>query len=219
MGMFDTFVGSVVCPHCGNETHFSEQTKNYECLLQDFKVGDYVDKADENYFYEFNYPCMHCKQDINIYAGIRRGQLVGYYTNVDDINVNELSNVEENHQRNIEYRMMCITGYGFEQSDYSVDSLIGVGDVIHVLDRDWKVKVVYEEQIRKGEDNNKLLQFWIRRFKRNRCYQVQDTEGNERLIVVREHEPVFVTGLPGCADGNPYSVYVGQLGTDIVKVQ
>ena len=46
MGMFDTFLGTTQCPNCGSEVKLYEQTKNYECLMQDFKVGDYIDKGN-----------------------------------------------------------------------------------------------------------------------------------------------------------------------------
>ena len=64
MGCFDTFVGKVRCPHCKEDAHFYEQTKNYDCLMQDFKVGDYIDKGNANYFYKFEYTCQHCKKKI-----------------------------------------------------------------------------------------------------------------------------------------------------------
>ena len=57
MGMFDTFLGTTQCPNCGSEVKLYEQTKNYECLMQDFKVGDDIDKGNLNYFYEFEQVC------------------------------------------------------------------------------------------------------------------------------------------------------------------
>ncbi len=53
MGMFDTFWGEYKCPACGNIVKFEEQTKDYERILEDFYLGDYVDRGNRNYFYEF----------------------------------------------------------------------------------------------------------------------------------------------------------------------
>ena len=48
MGMFDTFIGEVVCPYCGEIHEFEEQTKSYDCTLDNFLIGDYVDKGNTN---------------------------------------------------------------------------------------------------------------------------------------------------------------------------
>ena len=73
MGCFDTFVGNIECPYCKEKIRFYEQSKNFECLMQDFKVGDYIDRGNANYFYKFKYQCSYCKKEITIYAAIRRG--------------------------------------------------------------------------------------------------------------------------------------------------
>ena len=40
-----TFEGNINCPKCDFAFKFYEQTKNFECLLQTFKLGDYIDKG------------------------------------------------------------------------------------------------------------------------------------------------------------------------------
>ena len=107
MGCFDTFVGKIECPHCKEQTRFNEQTKNYECLMQDFKVGDYIDKGNANYFYKFEYPCEHCKEEITINAAIRRGQLIGYYTDTTNLDINSMENIEEKKAISHESCTMC----------------------------------------------------------------------------------------------------------------
>ena len=171
MGCFDTFVGNVECPHCKEDARFLKQTKNYDRLLQYFKVGDYIDKGNANYFYEFEYPCEHCKKNITIYAAIRRGQLIGYYTDVSNLNINSMENIEENYQRNLEYKAMCKAGYGTDKCIYEENKSFAVGDTIHILGRDWIVETVFEERVKQNIDNELLLNFYnFRIFSKLQCF-------------------------------------------------
>ena len=222
MGCFDTFVGNVECPHCKEDTRFLKQTKNYDRLLQDFKVGDYIDKGNANYFYEFEYPCEYCKKNITIYAAIRRGQLVGYYTDVSNLNINSMENIEENYQRNLEYKAMCKVGYGTDKCIYEENKSFAVGDIIHILGRDWIVETVFEERVKQNIDNELLLDFYNFRFSNNRCYKVHDSNGNKRMIITREYAPTYITGLidqTGYQDIDEYVAYCGQIGTELVEIQ
>lgn len=222
MGCFDTFVGNVECPHCKEDTHFLKQTKNYDRLLQYFKVGDYIDKGNANYFYEFEYPCEHCKKNITVYAAIRRGQLIGYYTDVSNLNINSMENIEDNYQRNLEYKAMCKVGYGTDKCIYEENKSFAVGDTIHILGRDWIVETVFEERVKQNIDNELLLNFYNFRFSNNRCYKVHDSNGNKRMIITREYAPTYITGLidqTGYQDIDEYVTYCGQIGTELVEIQ
>lgn len=221
MGCFDTFVGNVECPNCKKEMHFYEQTKNYDCLLQDFKVGDYMDKGNANYFYKFEYPCEHCKDIITIYAAIRRGQLIGYYTDTSNLDINSMENIEENYQRNLEYKAMCEVGYGSDKCIYEENKIYSLGDTIHILGRDWIVETVFEERVKSDISDKRLLSFYNMRFRENHCYKVHDNNNNERMIVSRKNEPTYITGLVGeneNQDINGYEAFCGQLGTELVEV-
>ncbi len=55
MGMFDTFWGEYKCPACGNIVRFEEQTKDYYCVLEDFYLGDFIDRGNRNYFMSLNH--------------------------------------------------------------------------------------------------------------------------------------------------------------------
>ena len=221
MGCFDTFVGNVECPHCKEDTRFWEQTKNYDCLLQDFKVGDYIDKGNANYFYKFEYTCEHCKKNIIVYAAIRRGQLIGYYTGVSNLNINSMGNIEENYQRNLEYKAMCKAGYGTDKCIYEENKSFDVGDTIHILGRDWMVETVFEERVNQNIGNEQLLNFYNIRFRENRCYKVHDNNNNKRMIIIRKFEPTYVTGLidqTECQYIDEYVAYCGQIGTELVEI-
>ena len=221
MGCFDTFVGTVECPHCKEKTQFDEQTKNYECLLQDFKIGDYIDKGNANYFYEFEYPCEHCKENITIYATIRRGQLIGYYTDVSNLDINSMENIEEGYQRNIEYKMMCDSGYGIDKCIYEENKVFDIGDTIQILDREWTVEGVFKERVKQNIDNEGLLGFYNCIFKENQCYKVHDNNGNKRMIITRKYAPTYITGLIDQGeyqDIDGYVAFCGQIGTELIEI-
>ena len=42
MGMYDTMYLNVKCPYCGRVSEMDVQTKDLECDLNDYRVGDYV---------------------------------------------------------------------------------------------------------------------------------------------------------------------------------
>lgn len=218
MGCFDTFIGSVKCPHCNDDIHFEKQTKNYDCFLSDFKVGDYIDKGNTNYFYSFKYPCQQCKKDIEIHAAIRNGQLINFFTDIENLDIFSLENIEEGYQRNIEYNMMCFSGYGFDTSLYKKDKFYHVGDTITTLKRDWVVEKVFEERVNQNEENEGVLRFCNLMFRNNRCYLVHDEKGNKRLIITREKQPTYITDSTDNVSDHPYSKYNKQLGTDLIEL-
>lgn len=221
MGCFDTFVGNVECPHCKENTSFYEQTKRYGCFMQDFKVGDYIDKSNANYFYKFEYPCQYCKEDVTIYTAVKRGQLIGYYTDVSGLDINTMENIEENYQRKLEYRAMCEAGYGTDKCIYEENKSFAVGDTIDILGRDWIVETVFEERVNQNIGNKRLLNFYNIIFSENRCYKVHDNHGNKRMIITRKFAPTYVTGLidqNGYQYIDGYVAFCGQIGTELVEI-
>lgn len=182
--------------------------------MQEFKVGDYIDKGNANYFWKFEYPCDYCEEFITIYAAIVKGQLVGYYTNVDRLDMNSMENIEENYQRNLEYKAMCESGYGYDKCLYDKENLFDVGDVIWVLERDWIVEEIFEEHLIEHKDV-RVASFHKCLFRNNRVYKVYDKDGNKRLIVTREFSPTHIVGLIDC--DNDYNDYVEQIGTELRK--
>lgn len=110
MGMFDTFYGRYTCEHCGKTVEFEEQTKDFKNCLLGFKLGDYVDLGDKNYFYNFTYECPECHAVTELSIGIRNGQYVGVFfaENARNMDPQELENIENGLQRRIEYDKMCV---------------------------------------------------------------------------------------------------------------
>jgi len=43
MGMFDSFILTVKCPHCGEVSEIEFQTKQFRCALDVWRVGDSFD--------------------------------------------------------------------------------------------------------------------------------------------------------------------------------
>lgn len=193
MGMYDTFVGKTKCPKCNEDVYISEQTKQYDCTLADIKVGDYIDKGNANYFYPCECICKHCGTRFGVYAGIRRGQLIGYYTNISGLNINEMDNIEDGYTRKREYEEMCKNGYGPEPGKviYTKEPY-KIGDIIHILNRDWTIKKIYKQELDKEDKSYQVNSLF---FYNNWCYSVVDKDGNERFIVANELSTV-VCHLP-----------------------
>ncbi|MBP3781785.1 MAG: hypothetical protein J6I68_00900 [Butyrivibrio sp.] len=154
MGMYDTFWGTYTCLHCGKEVEFEEQTKDFECLLEDFKLGDYVDRGNRSYFYEFTYECPECHAETDLSIGIKKGQYVGVFLKGDAkrMDPEELENIEDGYQRKREYEKMCADKLGCETAGGRFDKLVALkpGDTLRVLETDWKILEAYYEEPRKG---------------------------------------------------------------------
>lgn len=97
MGLFDTFWGDFKCQNCGEVFRFEEQTKEYDRSLNNYYIGDYVDKGNKNYFFDFVQACPKCKVNNDISVAIRRGQYVGVYPSKEarNINILELDNISK----------------------------------------------------------------------------------------------------------------------------
>ena len=150
MGMVDTFYGTYKCPECGKEVMFEEQTKDFECGLMEYKLGDYVDKANINGFYDFKYECPYCKEETNLSIGIKTGQYVGvYYTSVArKMCIEDLKSIEEGYQRKREYEEKCRNMLGDENLGRIDSDIIDLktGETINALGTDWEVLEAYKEE-------------------------------------------------------------------------
>ncbi len=63
MGCYDTLYGK--CPHCGKD--YDTQTKLFECLCEDFTIGDRISSPDEslkNYTFVAKDPCFECGEEV-----------------------------------------------------------------------------------------------------------------------------------------------------------
>jgi len=80
MGMFDTIIFDrpIPCPKCGAEIR-SDQTKAFECTLDDYRVGDCVAHAEEIRIVRDELFCGKCTAFTGAYyyLAVYRGILVG----------------------------------------------------------------------------------------------------------------------------------------------
>lgn len=80
MGMYDTihFEEPRECPNCGEEIR-SVQTKKFEKLLNQYQVGDCVDRAEEGRITREKLYCGSCNEIIDkyVYLAVERGILLG----------------------------------------------------------------------------------------------------------------------------------------------
>ena len=79
MGMFDTIIFDrpIPCPKCGAEIR-SDQTKAFECTLDDYRIGDCIAHAEEIRIVGDDLYCDACKAfTTRYYLAVYRGVLVG----------------------------------------------------------------------------------------------------------------------------------------------
>lgn len=186
MGMFDTFWGSYKCDYCKTIFKFQEQTKDYENLLEDFYLGDYIDRGNRNYFYDFEYECPICKAVNNLSIAIRRGQYVDVISTkaAETTNILEIDNIEDGYQRNREYEKKCQDKLGWDER-VKVEALEQhhIGEHIEVLGTNWKINEVYTEQVKDGVCSDMAKEFF---YGKNYVYRVSDGDVT-RIIKESEH--------------------------------
>jgi len=148
MGMFDTFYGEVKCPYC-NETHeFKVQTKSYDCSMSSLLLGDYIDKGNSNYIYDFNSYCENTNQKFRIGVAIRRGQIVKYLVE-DEIkseNIMNLENIEDGIGKRLQYEKICreANGYPKEELSYELNPLVN-GYKFIAFGVEWDIVKLYRQ--------------------------------------------------------------------------
>jgi len=146
MGMFDTFYGEVKCPYCNEIHEFEEQTKSYDCSMSGLLLGDYIDKGNTNYIYDFNLYCEKTNQKFRIGIAIRRGQIVKYLVEdeIKSTDIMELENIEDGIGKRLQYEKVCreANGYPKEELSYELNPLIN-GYKFIAFDVEWEVVRLY----------------------------------------------------------------------------
>jgi len=126
MGMYDTFLGEVKCPYCGETHEFEDQIKSYECSLENYHIGDYVDRSNTNYIHKFKWWCDNDRSKLfDVGIAIRKGQIVKFLINdeIETINIMDLNNIEDGLGRRLLYEKTCreADGYPKEELKYKLN--------------------------------------------------------------------------------------------------
>jgi len=96
MGMFDTFYHdtAITCCSCGKQNNFQDgvQSKEFECLLYNYSIGDLVDGCDADDVAVEDYTwCEKCSEEIPIYFGFRSSIFTGIYATESEARESSLS--------------------------------------------------------------------------------------------------------------------------------
>ena len=188
MGMYDTFWGSYKCPACDKTVHFEEQTYDYNCVLEDFVLGDYIDRGNRNYYYKFESYCPYCHEKHTIALVIRRGQFVGIFQDyeVDEINIEDFENIEDGYLRNRIYERMCSMMIGKELTPLegtNEPEVLRPGEEIEALGTTWIVDESYI--VRTKVEVHKAL------WGEERVYKVHSGD-TKRILSMQKKRPIHI---------------------------
>lgn len=192
MGLFDEFiVNNYICSNCGEMMHFRCQTKDYERGLQEFYIGDYIDKANKSYYYYDCYPisCEHCNalHDDIVFA-VRNGQFVDVLSRkeADSKSIELYENIEDGYERKKIYDSYCEKMIGSEDilnrniSERLIDKK--PGDSVTLLKHKWTIieryKIVFAV-----DDCFKNVSRWSAVYGGDNRYLYRISDGeNKRLL-------------------------------------
>lgn len=209
MGLFDTFHGQVICPYCKQEQNFSDQTKEYECGMNDFLLGDYIDKANQTYVYKTDAICLKdTNKKFNINIIIKKGQIIKFANDKElkTININSLKNIEEGLGKKQIYLDHCNKGIGFakEQIDFNKHPFSKEEKII-ALNTTWDIlechKLLFNEDL---EGNDKLRNFVRCTFEDSFIYKVKSNIG-QRYIKVDKYSIEVIETLK--YETNDYTIF------------
>jgi len=150
MGMFDAFYGEVQCPHCRDVHKFEEQTKQYDCILAEFLIGDYVEKGNANFTYKFEWFCEKDRdKTFDIGIAFHRGQIVKFLVNeeIETVNPELLDNIKDGLGRRLLYEKKCRKADGIpkEHLEYELNPL-SEGYKFIAFEVEWEVIKLYRQK-------------------------------------------------------------------------
>lgn len=188
MGCFDIFVGKAKCPICGELNEFEEQTKDYNCFLEHFKLGDYIDNKNRTYVYTTDNVGVCSCGNYKINIVIKNGQIVGFYNDIEigTLDIEKLENIEDGLARRLERDERVKVAYGFDDTKLYTKANFDIGSVVTFLDDLWTIEAIYKEEL--TTDNGKCQFLYETWYRNNFVYVVKNNKGLERLLVTREND-------------------------------
>lgn len=195
MGMYDSFIGYLTCPHCKEKYKFEAQTKEYKCILDEFLLGDYVHDDKSTKVYKFNSVCCNCKKKHEGNIIIFEGQVINFVNNdeLKEIDLNNLEHIEKGIGHRLEYLKRCEKGIGSVNEEWLFcmkyenehvnweEHPKRVGDIIYTMQRDWIIKEVLKEELVDGEV---ICGRW---YKEAYVYKVYNKELGNRVMRVTKN--------------------------------
>lgn len=120
--MFDTFYDKnaiIVCKHCGEKNSFKNgvQSKRFECILDDFTVGDVVDTS--HITVEDRDWCSKCNKAFHFFFSFKHGIFTGIFPTQK-----EAERASENFDIVAEYKKVFGAKCVLEQRTHSLESKI-----------------------------------------------------------------------------------------------
>jgi len=235
MGMFDTFYGKIKCPICGEYHQFEEQTKDYDCVLADLELGDYIDKGNSTYIYKFQSYCEKEYKETKWFNGniiIVKGQIVKFVNDdeLKNIDTNKLKNIEDGLGRKLEYQERCKIGVGYNNES----SIFGctfenektnwnehpkqIGDRLFALNNDWLITGTYKENLLEKK-SDKCLGFYKIWFRENYVYKITNKLGDRIARVSKDCIELFYdNGYKTEWDSDNPNDYFIQSGCELIEI-
>lgn len=167
-------------------------------------LGDYIDKANTRYQYNFEWYCDDCKEDFKIHIFIHNGQVIKIVNNIEEskMTIDDLVNIEDEFQRKLDYKKCCELGVGYNIKKYNVmntdiwsDIPKNVGDKIFALNQEWEIISIGKEILITPKDSRLyvLHDIW---YKDNFVYEVKSIDENMNRIIriTEDYIRVFEVG-------------------------
>lgn len=180
MGDFDTFLGEANCPYCNNKKHFFyHQTKDFNCNMDSFMLGDYIGPNKINYIHKIKGLCYLKNKDFDINVLIKNGQIINFLNNneIQKVNLKQTRNIEEGLGKKQQYLYCCNKGVGLakERLPYTKGFPLKRGEEVTLLNNKWNVLDIFKEKF--NTNNTKYNKFCKDIYKDSYVYKIDGTLG------------------------------------------
>lgn len=209
MGVFNTFVGEIRCPQCGEMAVVDYQFKwaNQHAIMEDFYVGEQVPGAPVGVYWEegkgrgwedYGGFCSHCQHAFGVKIRLVDGVVEGLYT--DRSEAPDPPVIPQVTGRDLRYAAECAEALGNCREHIPFIPLMP-GQTLVAFGRTWTVQQAFREELVEQDPANRSLAWLAGSIGRNSTdqfvYRVTG-DGVTRWARVTDHEP----GYGGYHGGN-----------------